>query len=128
LSRGHHIPVSGALMLLLLPIAFVGAIASSRSHGTALTVTGPALYHANYGPSPLPGGREQPGEYVAYSAESVVPNGDAATNGVGVATTALRPRPRLPLKTDGGQQLTGIRRMSMQNVCDHFAPKSLPWP
>jgi len=40
-------------MLLLLAIGIVGV--PSAGHATALTVTGPALYYANYGPNPLSG-------------------------------------------------------------------------
>jgi hypothetical protein len=82
-SRRQRILGSGICMLLIA----VGAVGvSSSAHAAALTVTGPALYYANYGPSPLPGGGEPPGEYIAYSAESVVPNGAAGATGVATTT------------------------------------------
>ncbi len=86
MSRGHYFPVSGARMSLLLAMASVGAIASSSSHATALTVTGPALYYANYGPNPAVPNGGLVGQYIAYSAESVVPNGAAGTTGVATTT------------------------------------------
>jgi hypothetical protein len=68
-----HTPVSGARMLLLLAIGFVGAIASSSAAcGTVLTVTGPFLYYSNKGPSALFGAGS---ERILVGANSVMPNG-----------------------------------------------------
>ena len=81
-----------ARILLPLTLGVLGAIAgTSLAHATALTVTGPALYFTNFGP--LPTGALQlapaPGDYIAVSADTVIPNGDAATNMVDVATTGV---------------------------------------
>ena len=80
----RHIPASsGTFRLLLLAIAVVGAITSSASaHATALTVSNLYLYYANVGPNVVD---VLSGETIQFGGDAV-PNGNAATNGVGVAT------------------------------------------
>jgi hypothetical protein len=92
-SRPHSGPDSRTRILLLLALGVLGSVAgTSPARATALTVTGAALYYTNFGPLP-PGFPLQiapaPGDYIAVSADTVMPNGDAGTNGVGVATTGL---------------------------------------
>jgi len=82
-----------ARILLSLSFGVLGLVAgTSAAHATALTVAGPALYYTNFGP--LPAGAPlqiapAPGAYIAVSADTVIPNGNAATNGVRVATSGL---------------------------------------
>jgi PEP-CTERM motif len=55
-------------------------------------VTGAGLYYTNFGPLPTGaplGIAPAPGDYIAVSADTVIPNGNAASNGVGAATTGL---------------------------------------
>ena len=82
-QRQHQIPVRRVLTLL---IAIGGLGISSGADATALTVpvSSTLLQFENLSPSILFGSG---GERVRYGANNVVPNGDAATNGVGVATT-----------------------------------------
>ncbi len=89
----HHIPVSSTRRLPLLALAVVGGIASAApAEATMLTVLPPSyyLFYQNVGPNvyvlndPRPGG-----EFISFGADNVVPNGNAATNGVGVATTGF---------------------------------------
>jgi hypothetical protein len=92
-SRQHRSPASCTRILLLLAFGVLGSVAgTSAARATALTVIGQALYYTNFGPLP-PGVPLQiapaPGDYITVSADTVMPNGDAATNGVDVATTGL---------------------------------------
>jgi hypothetical protein len=85
-SRRHRILFSAA-RTLLIAIGVVGI--STASGATALTVSptnGYFLQYTNNSPSLLFGSG---GETIRYGAGSVVPNGNAATNGVGVATTGI---------------------------------------
>ncbi len=85
-SRRHRILVGG-IRMLLITIGTVGI--STASGATALTVSatnGYFLQYTNNSPSILFGSG---GETIRYGAGSVVPNGNAATNGVGVATTGI---------------------------------------
>jgi hypothetical protein len=91
-SRQHRSPANCTRILLLLALGVLGPVAgTSAARATPLTVTGAALYYTNFGPVPpgFPGGGFAPGDYIAVSADTVIPNGDAATNTVGVATTGL---------------------------------------
>lgn len=71
-------------MLLLSALAGEVAVNCAPAKATPLTVSDPYLQFSNVSSSVLfgPGG-----EQIRYGASSVTPNGDAATNGVGVATT-----------------------------------------
>ncbi len=91
MSCWYHILVSGTRMLLLLAIAVAEAIISASSaDATVLTVTGPYLFYQNVGPNVYVLGAPNPGgEDILFGAGSVIPNGNAATNGVGVATTGF---------------------------------------
>jgi hypothetical protein len=79
----HHIWVSG-IPVLLIAIGAVGVSSSARA--TTLTVGDPYLQYLNATPSIIFGSG---GQFIRYGANGVVPNGDAATNGIGVATTGF---------------------------------------
>ena len=72
--------------MLLMPLGVVGL--SSLAHGTPLTVPPSSVFlqFINTSPSIIFGAG---GEAIRYGANNVVPNGNAATNGVGVATTGI---------------------------------------
>ena len=75
-------------VLRFLTIGVAGAIANlSSAHAQSLTVTGPFLYYANYGPSNL-GGGSAGGEEIAFGADSVVPNGNNGTFGAAFTSTS----------------------------------------
>ena len=86
----HHIPVSSVRRSPLLALAVVGAIASAAPAATKLAVIGPYLFYQNVGPNVYVLGAPNPGgEDILFGADNVIPNGNAATNGVGVATTGF---------------------------------------
>ena len=76
----------GAPSIFLIALGIAGL--SSLAHAAALTVptSDVFLQYINASPSSLFG---LGGEDIRYGANNVVPNGDAATNGVGVATTGI---------------------------------------
>jgi hypothetical protein len=87
----HQIWASSTRRLPLLALAVVGGIAvAAHANATTLTVGGPYLFYQNVGPNvyvlndPRPGGQD-----ILFGADNVIPNGNAATNGVGVATTGF---------------------------------------
>jgi hypothetical protein len=92
--RQCHIPVS-AIRMLLIAIGAVGV--SSSADATALTVSGPFLYYVNEGPSTLFGGG---GDFIAYGADTVVPNGAAGTTGSFTSSTQTGPINFLPDPVD----------------------------
>jgi hypothetical protein len=96
ISRRHHIPVSG-ICVLLIGIGAVGVSSSADATPTPLTVAGPFLYYVNQGPSTLFGGG---GDYIAYGADTVVPNGAAGTTGSFTSSTQSGPINFIPDPVD----------------------------
>jgi hypothetical protein len=89
----HHISASSTRRLPLLALAVIGAIASSSSaRATMLTVLPSSyyLFYQNVSPNDYVLGPLRPGgQDVLFGAGNVIPNGNATTNGVGVATTGF---------------------------------------
>ena len=82
-----NVKLSRTRRLLYFPtIVIVGAtVGFSPAPAQSLTATDPFLYYANYGPNNL-GSGDAGGQYIAYGADSVVPNGNNGTYGFAYVT------------------------------------------
>jgi Fibronectin type III domain/PEP-CTERM motif len=81
--------MAASIRHMLLTVLGIVSLSSS-AHATTLNVIGPALYYLNVGANPL---GITPGESIAFSADSVTPNGTSGTTGFATTTnvTTLAP-------------------------------------